>query len=370
MNTQDGRRQTANSRRQRRSNTSVAAFCLLPAVCRLAFNHGILAAVSGGADSVALLHLLAHSRKEEGKLAVAHVNHGLRGKDSDADAEFVRSLAMEYNLQYFEHRLDAGTLFGGSTTLSEGAARNLRYDFLVQQTEQIGFRYLATAHTADDQTETVLHRILRGTGISGLSGIVPVRVMTPAVTLLRPLLHIRRSEILSYLESLGKTYRDDKTNFDNQFTRNRIRNRLLPMLRKEFNPQIDEAVCRLATLAAEHESVLAELLDIIIDAALVECVPNRIVLDVVALKKYSLPVLREVLIRVWKRQNFPQREMDYLKWSLLAELCQAPSGRLDFPGNISAERLASRFEIVLDRAVPIPVGENNQTMTEHARDRQ
>ena len=288
------------------------------------------------------MHLLAQSLPPGGKLAVAHVNHGLRGTDSDADATFVRALAMEYKLRYFEHRLDAGT------TLSENTARNLRYDFLVRQAEEIGFRYLATAHTADDQTETVLHRILRGTGLSGLSGIAPLRVLTPAVTLLRPLLHVRRSEVLPYLVSLGKTFREDKTNDENHFTRNRIRNRLLPMLRKEYNSQIDEAVCRLATLATEHDVVLAELLDSLIDSVLVEQLPHRIALDVLPIQQHSLPVLREILIRVWKRQNFPQREMDYQQWSALAELFQTCGGRLDLPGGITAEWAQNRFFITLN----------------------
>lgn len=339
--------ETTDSRQQAAVDANGAVPPLLPsAISRLpfflppqSFYHGILVAVSGGGDSVALLHLLAQSFPAEGKLAVAHVNHRLRGSDSDTDAEFVQALAAEYNLRYFEHRLDAGT------SLSENAARNLRYDFLVQQAEAIGFRYLATAHTADDQTETVLHRILRGTGLAGLSGIATFRVMTPAVTLLRPLLHVRRGEILTYLESFGKTYREDKTNFENQFTRNRIRNRLLPMLREEFNPQIDEAVCRLATLAADHDSVIAELLDGLIDSALVEQLPNRIVLNVLPLQQCSLPVLREVLIRVWKRHNFPQREMNYQQWSTLAELCQTSGKRIDFPGGVVAERMAEWFVI-------------------------
>jgi len=305
-----------------------------------AFEHGILTAVSGGADSVALLHLLMQSLPPEGKFAVAHVNHGLRGADSDADAEFVRTLTAEYNLRYFEHRIEAGT------TLSENSARNLRYDFLVEQAEQIGFRYLATAHTADDQTETVLHRILRGTGLAGLAGMASSRIMTPAVTLLRPLLHVRRNTILTYLESLGKTFRDDKTNFENQFTRNRIRNRLLPMLRKEFNPNVDEAVCRLATLATEYKSVLTELFDGLIETALVEQSPDRIVLDVLPLQHYSLPVQRDMLIQVWNRQNFPMREMDYSQWTALAELLRTDGKRLDFPGNISAERTQNLFVIV------------------------
>ena len=310
---------------------------LLPPLPPNAFNHGILAAISGGADSVAMLHLLAQSLPPEGKLAVAHVNHGLRGTDSDTDAEFVQLLAKEYGLRYFEHRL---TL---KTTLSENSARDLRYDFLTQQAERIGFRFLATAHTADDQTETVLHRILRGTGLAGLAGMASSRIMTPAVTLLRPLLHVRRKAIIAYLDSLAKTFRHDQTNFENHFTRNRIRNQLLPLLREEFNPQIDEAVCRLATLAAEHASILSELLDGLIESALLEQLPDRVVLDGGALAHHSLPVLREVLIRVWKQQNFPQREMDFDQWTTLAELFRTTGKRLDFPGGVSAERMENRF---------------------------
>ena len=306
-----------------------------------AFDYGILAAVSGGADSVALLHLLVHSLPTDGKLAVAHVNHGLRGADSDADATFVQSLAKAYQLRYFEHRIKTN-----QTTLSENDTRNFRYGFLVQQAEHIGFRYLVTAHTADDQTETILHRILRGTGLAGLAGITSSRTLTPAVTLVRPFLHVRREMIVSYLESLGKTFRHDKTNFENRFTRNRIRNELLPMLRKEFNPKIDEALNRLATLAAEHESVLRELLADSIEGVLLEESPDRVVLNVLPLLHYSLPVLRKMLIHIWQRQNFPQREMDYDQWSALTGLLRTPGRRLAFPGGITAEQEQNRLVIV------------------------
>jgi len=335
-----------------------------------AFDHGILAAVSGGADSVAMMCMLAQSCPPEGKLAIAHVNHGIRGADSDADAEFVQTLAAAHKLRYFEHRIGpfpgravgyapsvVGLTCSASSTsnrlqratLSENTARNLRYDFLVQQAEQIGFRYLATAHTADDQTETVLHRLLRGTGLAGLAGIVPLRTMTQAVTLLRPLLTVRRSAILAYLESLEQTFREDKTNAENQFTRNRIRNELLPLLRKKFNPKMDEAVCRLATLAAEHEAVLTELLDGLLESALVERSPDRIVLNVLPLQHCSEPVLRQMLIHAWKRQRFPMREMDFSQWSALAELFQTPDKRLDFPGGISAKRIHTCFVVGKDQ---------------------
>ena len=322
-----------------RTDTSKYAEMIL-ALPFKAFEHGILSAISGGADSVALLHMLVQDMPKEGKLAIAHVNHGLRGADSDVDATFVRSLAEEYKLRYFEHRIEP------ATTLSENTARNLRYNFLTQQAERIGFRYLATAHTADDQTETVLHRILRGTGLSGLAGITPLRSLTPAVSLLRPLLSVRRTAIVSYLESHGKIFREDKTNIENQFTRNRIRNKLLPILRKEFNPQVDEAVCRLATLAAEHEFVVSELLEELTRTARVEESPNQIILDAVSLQHYSTSVFREMLISIWKRKKFPQREMDYRLWSALAELFRSANNqRLDLPGGISAERKHNLFVI-------------------------
>jgi tRNA(Ile)-lysidine synthase len=148
------------------------------------------------------------------------------------------------------------------------------------------------------------------------------------------------------LESLGKTFRHDQTNTENHFTRNRIRNDLLPLLREKFNPQVDEAVCRLAMLAAEQESILAELLDGLIETALLEQSPDRVVLDVLVLQHLSPPVIREILIRTWKRQHFPQREMNYEQWSALAELFQTSGKRLDLPGGISAERTQNRFVIV------------------------
>lgn len=306
------------------------------------FDHGILAAISGGADSVALLHLFMQSLPSHGKLAVAHINHGLRGAESDGDAAFVRTLATEYGLRYFEHQIESDPKRMG---MSENCARTLRYRFLVHQAEQIGFRYLATAHTADDQTETVLHRIFRGTSLSGLAGMVYSRSLTPAVTLLHPLLHVRRKNIIAYLESLNKTFRQDQTNFENKFTRNRIRNILLPMLRQQFNPHIDESVCRLATLAAEQESLLNELLDGILESALTEHLPNRIALNVVPLQHYSPALIRNVLVRLWKRQGLPMREMDYTHWQSLTTLFFTEDSQLDFPGGILAARSQNVFVI-------------------------
>src|SRR5262249_20572855 len=124
--------------------------------------------------------------------------------------------------------------------------------------EQVGARYVATGHTADDQVETVLHHILRGTGIDGLAGIRRTRAISPSVALVRPLLWARRSDVLSYLQALGQEFRIDRSNEDVRFTRNRIRNELLPELRQNFNQNVDDALLRLASQAAEAQQVISE----------------------------------------------------------------------------------------------------------------
>ena len=196
----------------------------------------VLVAVSGGADSVALLRGLAGLKVGgEGKLVVGHFNHRLRGEESDGDEQFVARLAEELGLGLECGRLEAGDIDACPDGIEE-AARRQRYRFLTETAERVGARYVACAHTADDQVETVLHRILRGTGIAGLAGIPRCRRLSPAVTLIRPLLEVRRAELVDYLASLGQSYREDSSNLDRRFTRNRIRHDLLPQLAKDFNP--------------------------------------------------------------------------------------------------------------------------------------
>lgn len=321
-----------------------------PRACAEAFpteqwrNHGLLAAVSGGADSTALLHFLASNFVETpDRLAVAHVNHGLRGAASDEDAEFVQKLASDYGLRYFGHRIEPKDWNADETGSREAAARNIRYDFLIRTAMTLGFRYIATAHTADDQTETVLHRILRGTGLSGLSGILRYRQLNEAVTLVRPLLDVRRTEILDYLESLGKPFRIDATNAENDFTRNRIRNVLIPLLRTEFNPKADAALCRLARLAGENETVLDELTEEMFEAVLLRESTDGAEFDTARLLRFSRPTVREIFLRFWKRKCWPLRDMGLEQWDALVDLLFQGKGGQNFPGGIEARHDGDRF---------------------------
>ncbi|HYK49860.1 MAG TPA: tRNA lysidine(34) synthetase TilS, partial [Terriglobales bacterium] len=211
-------------------------------------------AVSGGADSTALLLLMVEVRSELGiVLSVAHVNHGLRGKESDADEQFVAELAERHNLDLHSQKAPLKSTSSGI----EAAARKLRYDFFRQLVRNGKLSKIATAHTLDDQAETVLLRILRGTGIRGLSGIHPRLVLEDGDAgsgeIVRPLLGFRRVELEAFLRDQGQEWREDSSNRDLTFLRNRVRHRLLPMLMEDFGLATADNLADLAEIARAEE---------------------------------------------------------------------------------------------------------------------
>lgn len=216
-------------------------------------------AVSGGADSVALLRILLELRAELGiVLSVVHLNHCLRGTESDGDEQFVRDLAAHYDLPFFSARRDVKAYATEKRLSIETAARELRYQYFEKLLRKGEFNRLATAHTLDDQAETVLLRLLRGSGLRGLSAIRPrlsVKNIAEQVCgeIIRPLLSTRREGAAAYLAEAGQEWRDDNTNRDLQYTRNRVRHVLVPLLEKEFNPAATEKLAELAEIARGEE---------------------------------------------------------------------------------------------------------------------
>jgi tRNA(Ile)-lysidine synthase len=209
-------------------------------------------AVSGGADSVALLSLLLELRQKLGiVLSVVHFNHKLRGRASDADEKFVDNLAKQHSLPFFVGREDIATKSKRERANLEDAARRARYAFFEQLASEQKLDRIAVAHTADDQAETVLAHIFRGTGLAGLGGIHP-----EIGCVFRPLLEFRRSELRVYLRELPQPWREDATNRDTKRTRARIRLKLMPLLEKRFQPAVIEHLCQLADLAREDEAWL------------------------------------------------------------------------------------------------------------------
>ncbi len=213
----------------------------------------IVLGVSGGPDSVCLLDIFVKIQKTYAlELIIAHVNYGLRGKDSERDEKFVRDLANKYNLTI--EILKVPKL--NTKNISENYLRDLRYDFFEKIRQQYKFDLIAVAHNSDDQVETFLMRLLRGSGLQGLSG-----MKYKSGKIIRPLLSTTRQEILEYLNETNRTYRTDRTNAKNLFLRNKIRNKLLPFLEKNFNPQIKQTVFTATTSIAEDSSFIADAVE-------------------------------------------------------------------------------------------------------------
>ena len=220
-----------------------------------------LVAVSGGADSVAMLHAL-HTRADELgiTLHVAHLNHGIRGEESDADEEFVRRFAGGLALPNGQalpitvERVSVPQLRREMRAGEEEAARAVRYRFLRKTATELDCDKIAVGHTADDRAETVLLNILRGTGIEGLGSIRPV-----SGNIIRPLIDTWRTEIEDYIAQHGLEYRIDSTNLDTTYARNRVRHELIPLLERGYNPQVKLALVRLTEIASAQADLIERL---------------------------------------------------------------------------------------------------------------
>jgi len=211
------------------------------------FSRGdrVVVAVSGGPDSVALLHMLESLKDVYGiKLHAAHLEHGLRGEESVEDMKFVEELCGSLSIPLTTASEDVGKMAEDEGLSVEATARKARYAFLDEVIKQTGYKKLATGHNANDQAETVLINLMRGSGIAGLSG------MKPAMDgrIVRPLIEAKRKEIAAYLEKKKIAYRTDSSNADTRFDRNRVRSILIPMIEKEFNPGIVDSLARTASV--------------------------------------------------------------------------------------------------------------------------
>ena len=311
----------------------------------------VVLAVSGGPDSTAMLRAMtALPRTGAGRLVVAHFNHRLRGREADADERFVVDLAADLGVSCEVGRSEPGEMDQTGGEGLEAVARRARYAFLQRTAHRVGARFVATAHTADDQVETILHRIVRGTGISGLSGMRRARPLGPDVTLLRPMLQFCRSEVVDYLDELGQPSRRDPSNDDPQFTRSRIRRDLVPRLAAEYNANVREAILRLGALAGEAQAAIDRRVDGLIERA-VAAQPDEIVEIACAELAGTEPyIVRELLIAVWRRQGWPEQAMGYAQWDELARLAredpQTDSRKKMFPGRIVARRRAGKLLLV------------------------
>jgi tRNA(Ile)-lysidine synthase len=303
----------------------------------------VLLAVSGGSDSVALLRAMAALKTGGlGRLCVAHFNHKLR-EDSDRDEQFVAALCRQLNVPCETGHAEPARLSAAPSSGIEETARNARYAFFRAAAGRLGARFVVTAHTADDQAETILYRILRGTGIAGLAGMARSRRFGPA-TLLRPLLTVRRSELVEYLRDIGQGFCSDPSNADRRFTRNRIRHELLPLLARQYNSGVADALLRLGSLAAEVQGLIDELVEGLSERTMNRANADSVEIDAAALAAEPQYLLRELLMLAWRRQAWPMQAMGFAEWDQLAQMvleADRPSPgavtKRILPGNVEAE---------------------------------
>ncbi len=296
------------------------------------FEHGqpVGVAVSGGADSVCLLHVLAEIGSRWAlKLSVLHLDHRLRGEDSARDAAFVRDLAARLGLTLHAREVDVRQMKAETGDNLEQVARQARRAFFFECIQAGLVGRVATGHTRTDQAETVLFRLLRGGGTAGLAGILPAT----REGLVRPLLDVDRGEVESFLKGRNLEWREDASNRDPAFARNRIRHQLLPALSRDWNPDIITALARTATLARDEELYwepeIARLAGRHFSRQ-----GNALLLSASALRGLALPVARRLIRRALQQQKGDLRRVEFAHVEEILRLAgdKEGHGRIRIPG--------------------------------------
>jgi tRNA(Ile)-lysidine synthase len=308
----------------------------------------MLAAVSGGPDSTALLLALnALRRKRRMELIAVHANHALRGSQSDCDERFVRDLCKRLRLELVCSQLPVPLDAASRDEGIEVTARLLRLQLFSNTAAQLGAKFVATAHTADDQAETVLHRIVRGTALAGLAGIPPARELMPGVMLIRPLLDLNRGQVLEYLTALRQEYRQDRSNYDLTFTRNRLRHELIPYLTEHFNPRLSETLTRLSRNAAEVQFAIDAQVDRLRRRAAAKHSAQSVSFRASALRNVPPFLVRELVRRLWTQAGWPLRELGQADLERIEHVASGKLRSWDLPHGIRAARI--RGQLVLLR---------------------
>ena len=300
----------------------------------LGHNDSVLVAVSGGADSVVLLDLLVGLKDMYGlKMAVAHLDHGLRGRESRQDRRFVEQLAETYAIPCYSRKIDVAKIGIEQKLSLEEAARNVRYSFLFDTADEHGFNRIATAHHGDDNAELVLMNLMRGSGPSGLSG---MDYMSRNSRLVRPLLDVGRTEIMAYLNLRGLRFRLDSSNRDTVHLRNRVRLELIPLIESDYQKGFRRTVMRTARLIRDDEAWIGELVNPYYEKSVRASEPGRILLDIPVLRPYPQPLKRRIIRRALLHVKGDLKRVGWVHVDDISRLIDREKGRasLDLPGRV------------------------------------
>lgn len=324
----------------------------------------VLAAVSGGADSAAMLHLLNTLRQQMGfGLFCAHINHQLRQADSDEDERFVGALSSEYSIEFFSERVDVRGYAKTCRLSIETAARHLRLNALEHMARQAECTFIATAHHKNDQAETLLMRIKRGTSFPGLAGIHPI-IIRNGLKWIRPILNLRRSEIEQYCRDHNLQWREDVTNRQLDHTRNWVRHCLLPHLQRHANTDIVDKLYQLSNSAYQMQIRLNTLLDSLWKKAFIKQTKTYITFQKEPLYQLDPLIAGELLRRIYTILNCGQRDLAERHYQRFFELLRSlENDVLELPGGCRIEQsktkviiktAASKTPVFADNLIEIP----------------
>lgn len=312
----------------------------------------VVVGVSGGPDSMALLYLLLELNRTEGwalRLHVAHLNHLMRGDESNADAAFVAAACDSLSIPCTVDQRDVRSACGfepldpaGPDRPSPGGieetGRRERYAFFERVCLQIGARALAVGHHADDNAETILHRILRGTGLRGLAGIPKSRPLSPesSIRIVRPLLSLTKAQLRGYLVNAGLTFREDRTNTSNEPMRNRIRNLILPQIEAQVNPQVRDALTRLGLHARWLDEFLQETVQRTFETLVISRTDRSLALNADAVSRKSRVVQAELIRMAYAVFGLGEQDLAFSHMMAVLEILADPASgkQVQLPGGM------------------------------------
>jgi tRNA(Ile)-lysidine synthase len=305
----------------------------------------LVVGVSGGADSVALLHVLLDLNEKFGwglRLHVAHLNHQLRGTEAEKDAAFVLALSDSLSLPCTIESRDVAAIAGAEGIGVEEIGRRERYAFFERVCLQTGAKTVAVGHHADDRAETILHRILRGTGLRGLAGMPRSRPLSPDsdIRLIRPLLVVQRQAIRTYLSDSGITFREDRSNASHEPVRNRLRNIIIPQIESAVNPQVRDALVRLGEQARWVDDFVRETVERTFDSLVVSRTDQVLVVNGEALARKSRILQTELVRLAYRSFGLGEQDLGFSHMIAALDLIADPgSGKqVQLPGGMMLEK--------------------------------
>ncbi len=300
----------------------------------LEYGDKVIAAVSGGADSVCMLHILNNLKNERKfSLCCAHINHELRGEAADNDEAFVKALCKELGIKFYSKKIDVAKFAEENKITCEEAGRAVRYSFFEEIKSKYGYNKVATAHNKNDNAETVLMRIIRGTGIDGLSGIPYVR----NDGVIRPILDLSRAQVEEYCKENNLNFCTDITNLENDFTRNKVRNLLIPYIEKEFNTKISDSLLRLSDSAEEDSRFIRNYAKRLYKRLGNPIPGNKLnTLHIDSLKMLEKPILIRILQLAAEKSSPAKLEKKHIN-DIIELLDKNTGASINLPQGLSAE---------------------------------